>query len=186
MKKQFLILATATLSLVSCGGNDSKKSSDESESPKTEQENNENSSDANKSKGGKESVDIEFKEGMDSDEMEMTSANYSPEEIDAAIDRYEKMVVKYENAMSKASENALGGLTDMASMGMEMQGADEELKALQGNMSPAQIQRFLKLSERMATASLKAASNSTKVAGEVLENIGELEDALNSLNNFSF
>ena len=109
------------------------------------------------------------------DDSEDSTKRFSAAEIDAAIDSYETLMNTLERMATKLGTGNLSMLTEVMDL-LEQSGRyDEELQALQGDMTPSQLQRVLDISARFITVSAKVATASVNSAASAINTVNELE-----------
>lgn len=163
-----LLTVGGMLFIASCGGSASKK---ESDSDPVQMENVESTVE-----------DSDIEPTIDENVMESTAeepSSVSSADIDEALDSFEKMVDKIDKIATKLSKNDLSVIGEYTSLISDLEDYEKKVNNFKGEMTPNQLQRFTKLTDRMVSASTKAAAAMSKASTGTLENLESLENLIN-------
>jgi len=99
-----------------------------------------------KSSNAAQNTDEEWEWDDDDEEDENTSNN---EDWDKLLDDYEDYVTKLIQLQKKANDGDISALTDMASLMEKAEKLEDSLSDAEDDLSPAQIQRLLKINQKI-------------------------------------
>lgn len=133
-----------------------------------------------------EDLDFEipdFEVEMDLDDFDINFSDSGSADWDKVLDEYENFVNKYVSTIEKASKGNPSALAEYAEMLEQAQRFSSKLDSAKGDMSTAQMNRLLKLENKMASVATKAAG----LMNTMMDDIDDLDiddlinDATNSL-----
>ena len=81
-------------------------------------------------------------------------SNDSSNDWDSTLDEYEKYIDEYIKFYKKAQNGDTSALTEYASLLEKAQSLSEKLSSAQGDLTPKQASRFLKLQQKLANAAM--------------------------------
>jgi hypothetical protein len=128
---------------------------------------------------------VQFTDLLSDDEfdLEFDFSDSGSADWDKVLDEYEKFVNKYVSTIEKASKGNPSALAEYAEMLEQAQRFSSKLDSAKGDMSTAQMNRLLKLENKMASVATKAAG----LMNTMMDDIDDLDiddlfnDATNSL-----
>lgn len=88
----------------------------------------------------------------DNDTDSYSSSSSSSEDWDALLDSYEQYVDKYISYMKKAASGDMSALSEYPSLMQKAQDFSEKMQNAQGDMSPSQWARYMKITTKMTQA----------------------------------
>ncbi len=103
------------------------------------------------SKSDTDSEESSVEDSSSDSEDEVASSNTSSgEDWDSVLDSYESYVNKYVSLMKKANAGDASAMSEYPSMMQEAQELSEKLSNAQGELSSAQVARYLKITKKMS------------------------------------
>lgn len=128
--------------------------------------------------------DFETDLELDFDELDIGFSDSGSADWDKVLDEYEKFVNSYISWVNKANKGSVSALAESAEMMEKAEKFSSKLESAKGDMSTAQMNRLLKLENKMAGVAIKAAGNMENM----MDNIEDLdvEDLMNNATNGLF
>lgn len=105
-----------------------------------------------------ESSEVADDEVADSD-TDVESDDISNSNVDELLKTYSEYVDKYIKFMKKAANGDLSAMTEYASLLKKAQELDEKLKEVKGDMTTAQMNKFLEIQKKMLSAMQEDTNN---------------------------
>ena len=139
MKLKFLSMALIAMMAVSCGGKNN-----ENEAETTEEDVVATVIDT-LDQGGSETT-------MEVTESSTSSSSASSADIDAWLDKYERLMNTYVSLAKKAKAGDMSAVTEYASYAEQLNELYSDLENVSGNMTPAQTSRLARIYAKMASA----------------------------------
>lgn len=102
--------------------------------------------------------DIDFDEDLEDDDIDYDEDESShavtstSEDWDALLDSYDSYVTKYVSLVKKAAEGDLGALAEYPELAEKAQEISERMEKAQGEMSPSQWAKYMKIAQKMMSA----------------------------------
>lgn len=145
MKKlKFIYVTAAALAFASCGQNGTKNQESEEQSEVTVTDS------ASVQTESAEEADTESVTSAPEEEVaEERKKQVSDEDWDAMLSSYERLVDSYIDCMTKYKAGDVAAMAEYASTMQEAQDYSEKLSKLQGELSPAQLKRYLEITEKL-------------------------------------
>lgn len=176
MKRLFYLPIILSICLFSCSNNEKHNQSEIPDDDETIE------IDYEYSQSGLEDEDDDITSYDDSDSDDSTK-RFSAAEIDAAIDSYETLMNTLERMATKLAAGNLSMLTEVTKLVEQSGKYDEELNALQGDMTPAQLTRVMDINARFITVSAQVAKASVNSAASAINSVNDLENLSKTLLN---
>lgn len=108
----------------------------------------------NPSKSSSSSDDAEASSSDDSESEEVASASSSNTDIDAWLDKYDKLMTTYVSLAKKAQSGDISALAEYTSYVSQLTDLYDELESVKDEMTAAQAARLSKIYAKMATAAM--------------------------------
>lgn len=124
-----------------------------------------------------EELDFEipdFEEELDFDDFDLDFSDSGSTDWDKVLDEYEKFVNSYVSFVNKASNGNATALAEYAEMLEKAEEFSSKLDSAKGDMSTAQMNRLLKLENKMASVAVKAAGLMNNMEN-MMEDIDDLD-----------
>lgn len=107
-----------------------------------------------------ESSEVTDEETTDTDSnTDVESDDISSNNVDEILKTYSEYVDKYIKFMKKAANGDLSAMTEYASLLKKAQEFDEKLKEVKGDMTTAQMNKFLEIQKKMLSAMQEDTNN---------------------------
>ena len=114
----------------------------------------------------------DFEEELDLDDFDIDLSDSGSANWDKVLDEYEKFVNSYISWANKANKGDASALAESVEMMEKAEKFSLQKESAEGDMSTAQMNRLLKLENKMADAALKAADNMENM----MDDLEDLDD----------
>lgn len=175
MKRLFYLSIILSICLFSCSNNEKHNQAEIPDDDETIE------IDYEYSRSGLEDEDDDVT--LYDDDSDDSTKRFSTAEIDAAIDSYETLMNTLERMVAKLGAGNLSVLTEVTKLIEQSGRYDDELQALQGDMTPGQLKRVMDINARFITVSAQVANASANSAASAINAVNDLENLSKTLLN---